>query len=140
VSILGNMTISINPTPQNVQAYVVFYWAELDPEVNASSRQFWVQVPYTDEMEIDFLDMGEPYVIYLRRFPNTSLTTSDSEFVLYPYPQSIFGPSLNALEIYGETNLISLKSIELDGKYSTSPKLIRCRCWNIIKMHYVLSL
>ena len=130
VSTLGYMTILSNLIPQNVGAisYVAFHWAELDPKVNASSRQFGIQVPgFVDSIENPFVGSGGLYMYQYWLFggvPLTTSTTSTPEFVLYPTPQSIFGPSLNALEIYGETNIISLTSTELDGKYSTPPKLI----------------
>ena len=131
VSSLGNMTILSNLIPQNAQAYVVFYWAELDPKVNASSRQFWIQRPsYKSSVYEDaFNYSGGLYEFDYWTFWDVPLTTSSTststpEFLLYPTPQSIFGPSLNALEIYGQTNNISLTSTKLDGKYSISTKLI----------------
>jgi hypothetical protein len=128
VSTLGNMTILSNLIPQNVQAsMILFHWAELDPKVNASSRQFWIQVPYCeDEYEDVFNDTGKLYGYTGRYYWDVPLTASTStpEFILYPDPKSLFGPSLNALEIYGQTNNISLTSTKLDGKYSTSPKLM----------------
>jgi hypothetical protein len=133
VSTLGDMKILSNVIDQNVNAYVEFYWAELDPKVIASSRQFWIHLPSPNfgDRYVDVFDItGGLFVFRHDFFWGVPLTTSTStpEFVLYPTPQSIFGPSLNALEIYGETNNIALTSTKLDGKYSTSPKLIWCRC------------
>ena len=127
VSTLGNMTILIDFIDQNVEAYVVFHWAELNPKVNASSRQFWIQIPGYVKYEDAFNITRGLYIdqyMYFRGVPLGTSTTSTPKFVLYPTPQSIFGPSLSALKIYGETNIISLTSTELDGKYSTPPKLI----------------
>jgi hypothetical protein len=129
---LGNMTILSNLIQQDVQAYVAFHWAELDPKVNASSRQFWIQIPsYSSGIYEDaFNYTGGLYKYdywFFWNIPLTTSTTSTSstpEFILYPTPQSIFGPSLNALELYAQTNKISLTSSKLDGKYPTSPKLI----------------
>ena len=134
VSTIGNMTIlSDYFIHQNDLAYVAFHWAELDPKVNASSRQFRIQVPdFTDNYEDVFNKSGGLYMysnyIYSWHFwniPSTTTSTLTLEIVLYPTPQSIFGPSLNALEIYGETNYTkSLTSTNLDGKNSTSLKPI----------------
>ena len=127
VSTLGDMRILSNIIDQNVQGFVAFYWAELDPKVNASSRQFWIQIPSRADTYVDVFNLTEGLYEYLWLFSwNVPLTTSTStpEFVLYPTPRSIFGPSLNALELYAQTNKISLTSSKLDGKYPTSPKLI----------------
>ena len=131
LSSLGNLTILSNLIQQDVQAYVAFHWAELNPKANASSRQFWIQIPYyiSGIYENAFNYTGGLYKYdywYFRDVPLTTSTTSTSltpAFILYPTPQSIFGPSLNALELYAQTN-ISLTSSKLDGKYPTSPKLI----------------
>ena len=127
-STLGDMKILSNVIDQNVKAYVEFHWVELDPKVNASSRQFWIQVPHSGNTYVDIPHAtGELYNYSFQFFWGAPLTTSIStpEFVLSPTLQSKFGPSLNALEIYGETNFnISLTSTKVDGKYFTSPKLI----------------
>lgn len=130
VSTLGNMTISSNYfINQNDRAYVAFHWAELDPKVNAFSRQIRIQVPdNTDNYKDVFNATGGLYMYSYWLYwdiPLTTTSTSTLEIVLYPTPQSIFGPSLNALEIYGETNYtISLTTTNLDGEYSTSLKPI----------------
>ena len=129
VTSLGNMTILSNLIEQDVQAYVACHWAELDPKVKIYSREFWMQLPSynSDAVESTFSYSGGLYKYdnwYFRDIPLTTSTSSTPEIILYPTPDSTFGPSLNALEIYAQTNNISLTSSKLDGKYPTSPKLI----------------
>lgn len=129
MSTLGNMTISKSLITQNMLAYVAFYWAELDARVNASSRRFWVQLPNDLLYEDPFnssggLYMYDSWMAWDVPLTTSTSTTSSPEFVLYPDQYSTFGPSLNALEIYGETGLISLTTTEVDGEYSTSFKPI----------------
>ncbi len=92
----GNMTIYFRDT-NNYTAYLSFYFAELDPSANATSRNYYVLVPgYTP-------NLVNPFVSQTNYFPDgifeeVSYDGNEWDILLYPDPTSPLGPLVNALE------------------------------------------
>jgi len=114
----GNMTFYF-PLQQDISyAYLEFYWAELDQNVNVTSRQFKVHVP---EFELDSLvnvynDSQGLYEFLEEGWWRFTLTPQTSVFVQYSTPTSVYGPILNALELFAVTDVISSITTIIDGE------------------------
>lgn len=125
----GNMTIQgmfgtpdpfiSSPLTNWIFAYIVFYFAELDSNATATSREFYIQLPYLSDQYINPLNdtnTSQPFVasrsIQYTDFP------SWWPIPLYRGQNSTLGPSLNALEFLEVTWTSNLKTIDRDGTYS----------------------
>jgi hypothetical protein len=99
----GNMTISF-PDVNSYEAYVSFYYAELDPTANSTSRNYYVTTssfpltlvnPYVNETNSNLNGYTFPNVITSGYF----LYSGGWDILLYPDPTSPLGPLVNALEL-----------------------------------------
>jgi hypothetical protein len=116
----GNMTIFF-PDLNSYEASVAFYYAELDPTANATSRKYYVSAPdfYYPVLINPFLNQTNnslynyyPYVLPFGFFPYYE----GWNFLLYPDPTSPLGPLVNALEfLESETLMATLTNLQ-DGE------------------------
>ena len=114
----GNMTFYF-PLRQDIpHAYLVLYWAELDPNVNVTSRQFMVHVPGLppDSPENAYNQSGGLYKTDDTLLWDVTLTPLTTKIVQYSTPTSVYGPMLNALELYASTDVISSTTNIIDGE------------------------
>ncbi len=93
----GNITIYF-PDTNNYLAYLSFYFAELDPTANATSRNYYVLVPdsYPTLINplVDQTSNGPDGAFY----PNVDYYGDGWDIIVYPDPTSPLGPLVNALE------------------------------------------
>ena len=129
----GSMTISF-PLQQDIpQAYLELYWAELDPNVTVTSRQFMVQVPGypSDLLHNIYYQSGGLNSLLDESMWDFTLTPQTSKIVQYSTPTSVYGPILNALELFAITDVISSTTNIIDGEWPTSSTpfwIGRCTC------------
>jgi len=111
----GNMTIYF-PDTNSYNAYMSFYYAELDPTANGTSRNYYITTsssypllvnPFVNQTKSNF-----PYVI-----PFTFLLYTEGwNIVLYPDPTSPLGPLVNALEFLEIENQMATLTNLRDGE------------------------
>ena len=114
----GSMTIYF-PLQQDIpHAYLEFYWTELDGNVNVTSRQFMVHVPgYASDSPCNIYNQsGGLYSLSDEWWSNFTLTPQTSKIVQYSTPTSIYGPMLNAVELFAITDIISSTTNIIDGE------------------------
>jgi hypothetical protein len=114
----GNMTFYYSLLQGTSYAYLQFYWAELDQNVNATSRQFKVHVPgFVQDSLVNVYNDTQGLNQYLgEAWWDFTLTTQTSQFVQYSTPTSVYGPILNALELFTITDVISSTTTIIDGE------------------------
>jgi hypothetical protein len=117
----GNITITF-PDDYNYEYILSFYYAELNSTANASSRNFYLEVPggfpgdiplnpYSDGSNSVFKAVAEFYWNYLY--------TPGTDIVLYPDQtvSSPLGPIVNALEFWEiSTNSMATMTNDQDGE------------------------
>lgn len=116
----GNMTIRfLNDGPNDILAYMVLYFAELDPTLtNIGSRGFYVHVPGYLDFYVDI------YILAGGLFSATNSTWTgfgfpvSSTINLYPSLTSQLGPLVNALEFYAITAPTAVKTLDRDGEFT----------------------
>lgn len=126
----GNMTIqsmfgTIDPfisfqQTNWITAYIILYFAELDPNANTTSREFYIQLPsYFDQYinPLNDTNTSQPFVAS-RLISNPFVFQLWEPIPLYRGQNSTLGPSLNALEFLEFTWTSNLKTIDRDGTYS----------------------
>jgi hypothetical protein len=120
----GNMTFYYSLQQGTSLAYLQFYWAELDQNVNVTSRQFEVHVPsfIQDTLVNVYNESQGLYQFFDGAWWDFTLTTQTSQFVQYSTPTSVYGPILNALELFAITDVISSTTTTIDGEQPTSFK------------------
>ena len=118
----GNMTFYFPLRQASVKVYLAFYWAELDGNVNVTSRQFMVHVPgFTPDLLFNIYNQGGGlYSLDEEAWWNFTLTPQTSKIVQYSTPTSVYGPILNALELFAITDVISSTTNIIDGEWPTS--------------------
>jgi len=93
----GNMTIYF-PDTNRYSAYLSFYFAELDPTANATSRNYYVLVPEYDPSLVNPIlnqtSNGPDGAFY----PEVYYYGNGWDIIVYPDPTSPLGPLVNALE------------------------------------------
>ncbi len=94
----GNMTINFPADTNSYPAYLSFYYAELDPTANATSREYYV-VP----SDYDIPSFVNPILNQTSDYPDALLLDflyygDGLDILLYPDPTSALGPLVNALE------------------------------------------
>ncbi|CAN5965854.1 unnamed protein product [Sphagnum jensenii] len=94
----GNMTIYF-PDTNSYQMYMLFYYAELDPTANATSRTYYVEVADNNTILVNpILNKSSYYPNFLFYY---GLSYYDGwNILLYPDPTSPLGPLVNALEFF----------------------------------------
>ena len=104
----GNMTIYF-PLRQDIpHAYLEFYYAELDPNVIVTSRQFMVHVPgFPTDKALNIYNLTGLFELYYHYWWGFTLTPQMSKIVQYSTPTSVYGPILNAVELFAITDVIS---------------------------------
>ena len=114
----GNMTFYFPLQHDIPYAYLEFYWVELDPNVNATSRQFMVHVPqFASDLPVNVYNLtGGLYSLREEAWWYFHLTPQTSKFVQYSTPTSVYGPILNALELFAITDVISSTTTIIDGE------------------------
>jgi len=93
----GNMTLSSPADNNSYTAYLSFYFAELDPTANATSRNYYVLVPgYYPSLVNPILNKTNnlPDVLYFTFY----YSGNGWDIFLYRDPTSPLGPLVNALE------------------------------------------
>jgi hypothetical protein len=117
----GNMTIYF-PDTNSYEAYMSFYYAELDPTANATSRNYYVATSYNNVYLVNpILNQSNSYSDNGYYYPNvlTSgvfLYTEGWYTLLYPDPTSPLGPLVNALEFLELKNLMAPLTNLRDGE------------------------
>ncbi|KAH8932703.1 hypothetical protein BDL97_19G087800 [Sphagnum fallax] len=94
-----NITI-IFPDDYTYNAFIIFYYAELDPTANATSRQFYLQVPLWDTEVINPIVNASQFTVNYEWYNDLSYVAG-WDIVLYQ-DQTIYsplGPLVNALEV-----------------------------------------
>ncbi|CAM6001332.1 unnamed protein product, partial [Sphagnum balticum] len=94
-----NITI-IFPVDYIYQAFVIFYYAELDATANATSRQFYIQVPGCQTIVINPIVNASPFSVNYQWYLDLPYVAG-LDIVLYQ-DQTIYsplGPLVNALEV-----------------------------------------
>ncbi len=94
----GNMTINFPADTNSYAAYLYFYYAELDPTANATSRKYYV-LP----SELYYPSFVNPILNQTSDYPDALFLDFDYygpglDILLYPDPTSLLGPLVNALE------------------------------------------
>lgn len=113
----GNMTFYFPLQQDNTYAYLGFYYAELDPNVNVTSRQFKVHVPDASEVLVNVYNESQAlYSFFGEAWWYFTLTPQTSKFVQYSTPTSVYGPILNAVELFAITDVISSTTTVIDGE------------------------
>jgi len=113
----GNMTIYF-PDRNSYEAYVLFYYAELDPTANATSRNYYVNVPtssYTyvvNPLNFNQTNSGYFHNVLIFDFPYSE----GWNILLYPDPASPLGPLVNALEFLEFGNQMATLTNLQDGE------------------------
>jgi len=98
-------------------AYIVFYFAELDPNANATSREFYIELlPSSNQYINPFNDTNtsQPFVAS-RLICSPFVFQSWEPIPLYRGQNSTLGPSLNALEFLEITWTSNLKTLDRDA-------------------------
>jgi hypothetical protein len=99
----GNMTISF-PDKNTYQASLSFYYAELDPTANGTSRNYYLTTssfpitlvnPFLNQTNSNLNDYNFPNVVTSLGYFQYS---EGWNILLYPDPTSPLGPLVNALE------------------------------------------
>ena len=115
----GNMTFYFALQQNSTYAYYLeFYWAELDPNANVTSRQFMVHVPgFAQDLLVNvYNDTTGRYSLEDEAWWYFTLTPQTSNFVQYSTRTSVHGPILNALELFTITDVISSTTTIIDGE------------------------
>ena len=114
----GNMTFYFPLQQDSTYAYLEFYWAELDPNVNVTSRQFKVHVPgFALDSSLNVYNESQGLYSFLEEaWWYFTLTPQTSKFVQYSTPTSVYGPILNAVELFAITDVISSTTTVIDGE------------------------
>jgi hypothetical protein len=115
----GNMTIFF-PDMNSYEAHLSFYYAELDPTANSTSRNYYIISPDSDPLLVNpFLNKSStdlynniPNVITFTFF----LYTQGWNILLYPDPTSPLGPLVNALEFVEIGNQMATLTNLRDGE------------------------
>jgi hypothetical protein len=94
----GNMTIYF-PDTNSYEMYMLFYYAELDPTANVTSRTYYVEVADTNTVLVN------PILNQSSHYPNVLVYYGISYYdgwniLLYPDPTSPLGSLVNALEFF----------------------------------------
>ncbi len=111
----GNMTIYF-PDMNNYAAYVSFYYAEIDPTANGTSRNYYVLTPNSDPLLVNpFLNRTNSNSPNVLTF-NYVLYSEGWNILLYPDPTSPLGPSVNALEFLEFGNEMATLTNHQDGE------------------------
>ncbi len=112
----GNMTIHF-PDMNSYEAYVLFYYAELDPSANDTSRNYYVNVPTTTSPYVVNPLNNQTNSVY---FPNVLIFyfpySKVWNILLYPDPTSPLGPLVNALEFLEFGNQLATLTNHQDGE------------------------
>jgi hypothetical protein len=117
----GNMTIFF-PDDNTCQVFMSFYYAELDPTANSTSRSYYIEPstffptfvnPILNETNISLNTAGSyPNVITFGYF----LYSQGWNILLYPDPTSPLGPLVNAFEfLVSENQMATLTNLQ-DGE------------------------
>ena len=114
----GNMTFYFPLQQDSTDAFLGFYWAELDPNANITSRQFKVHVPgFAQDSPINVYNESQGlYSLFEESWWLFTITPQTSIFVQYSTPTSVYGPILNALELFAITDVISSTTTLIDGE------------------------
>ena len=116
----GNMTFYFPLQQNSTYAYWEIYWAELDPNATVTSRQFTIHVPgFAPDLPVNVYNYtGGLYSVLdvPLWYSNFHLTPQTSKFVQYSTPTSVYGPILNALELFAITDVISSTTTLIDGE------------------------
>jgi hypothetical protein len=94
----GNMTITLPADNNSYQAYLSFYYAELDPTANATSRNYYVLAPESSPYLVNPILNQTNGFFPDALFFNFAYYGNGSDIFLYPDPTSPLGPLVNALE------------------------------------------
>jgi len=112
-----NITI-IFPDDYTYQAFVIFYYAELDATANATSRQFYIRVPGYETIVINPIVNVSQFNASSEVYPDVSYGAG-LDIVLYQ-DQTIYnplGPLVNALEVLEiSENLMTILTNREDGE------------------------
>jgi hypothetical protein len=117
----GNMTIFF-PDDNTCQAFMSFYYAELDPTANATSRNYYVQPSDEDPNFVNpVVNQSNSSSNTDNNFPNVItfgyfLYSEGWNILLYPDPTSPLGPLVNAFEfLESEKQMATLTNLQ-DGE------------------------
>jgi hypothetical protein len=111
----NNMTIYF-PDMNNFDAFVSFYFAELDPTANATSRNYYILTPNSDPLLVN------PFLNQTNSNPPNVLTfgyvlyNEGWNILLYPDPTSPLGPLVNAVEFLKYGNQMATLTNRQDGE------------------------
>jgi hypothetical protein len=86
------------PDTNSYSAYLSFYFAELDPTANATSRNYYVMVPGYPIPVVNPFNQTTKFPDGLF-FPEVYYSGIGWDIFLYPDPTSPLGPLVNALEL-----------------------------------------
>ncbi|KAH9571063.1 hypothetical protein CY35_02G073600 [Sphagnum magellanicum] len=94
----GNMTINFPADTNSYPVYLSFYYAELDPTANATSRKYYVSPSeyYSPSFVNPILNQTSDYPDAL--FLDFEYYGNGLDILLFPDPTSALGPLVNALE------------------------------------------
>ncbi len=116
----GNMTISF-PDMNSYEAFMSFYYAELDPTANGTSRNYYVSTssfpltlvnPFLNKTNSNLNAYSIPNVLTSGNF----LYSEGWNILLYPDPTSPLGPLVNALEFLESENQMAPLTNLQDGE------------------------
>jgi len=117
----GNMTIFF-PDDNTCQAFMSFYYAELDPTANDTSRNYYVQPSDEDPNFVNpVVNQSNSSSNTDNNFPNVItfgyfLYSEGWNILLYPDPTSPLGPLVNAFEfLESEKQMATLTNLQ-DGE------------------------
>ncbi len=99
-------------------AFIVFYYAELDPTANATSRQFYIQVPVYEIVVINPIVNASQFSVNYEWYPHIPYVAG-WDIVLYQ-DQTVYsplGPLVNALEVLEiSENVMTILTNHEDGE------------------------
>jgi hypothetical protein len=125
----GNITITF-PDDYSYECILLFYYAELNSTANASSRNFYLQIPEDASLLNPYSNSSDSaFAVCLVSFFGLSYTPG-TDIVLYPDQtvSSPLGPIANALEIWElSTNPMATTTNYQDGELSMF--LQGCKYW-----------
>jgi len=94
----GNMTIYF-PDTNSYQMYMLFYYFELDPTANVTSRTYYVEV--ADNITVLVNPIRNQSSYYPNALDYYGISYYDGwNILLYPDPTSPLGPLVNAFELF----------------------------------------
>jgi hypothetical protein len=112
-----NITI-IFPDDYTYEAFVIFYYAELDDTANATSRQFYLQAPQYEAIVINPFVNASLFSVNIVGYPDFPYVAG-WDIVLYQ-DQTIYsplGPLVNALEVLEiSENVMTILTNHEDGE------------------------